>query len=89
MKTIVKRSLILLAGMVLFQGYGAFAQEEDKTKVHLKVKKDDTLTLDTTLHIKTGAESVELKKLLEKGCSALRNIHGIQRSGWKKQRLLP
>lgn len=66
MKTIVKKSLLFLVAALLFQGLTAFAQDEGKTKVHLKVKKNDEVTLDTTLYIKSGADSDELKKLLQK-----------------------
>jgi hypothetical protein len=65
MKTIAKKVLFLLAVAVLFQGLSAFAQE-DKTKVHLKVKKQDEVTLDTTLFIQSGSENDELKKLIQK-----------------------
>lgn len=65
MKTIKTRSAFLLAAFILLQSLFAFAQEGDKTKVHLKVKKNDEVMVDTTLYVKSGADSDELKKLIK------------------------
>lgn len=50
---------IFLSGSLL-----ASAQEEGKTKVHLKVRKNEVVTLDTTLYVKSGSDSDELKSLI-------------------------
>ena len=65
MKTHVKKSLLFLITAIIFQSLVALAQEKDKTKVHLKVKKNDEVTLDTTVYIKSGSDSDELKNLLK------------------------
>lgn len=65
MKTITLRFVFLLAVLMLFNSLLALAQEDEKTKVHLKVKKNDAITLDTTLFIKSGADSDELKNLVK------------------------
>jgi len=65
MKTITLRFVFLLAVFMLFNSLLALAQEDEKTKVRLKVKKNDTVTVDTTLYVKSGADSDELKKLIK------------------------
>ncbi len=65
MKTRKKRFLFFLTIIILFLGMTAFAQEEEKTKVHLKVMKNDELAVDTTFQVSSGADSDELKKMIQ------------------------
>ncbi|UCG27775.1 MAG: hypothetical protein JSV24_00005, partial [Bacteroidales bacterium] len=64
MKTVKLKTELILAAIFFFSSVLAFTQEKDKTKVHLKVKKDEVVTLDTTFYIKSGSESDELKNLI-------------------------
>ncbi len=65
MKASKKSFPFLLVTLTLFLGMTAFAQDEEKTKVHLKVMQNDEVTVDTTLQITSGADSDELKKLIQ------------------------
>jgi len=65
MKTIKKKFFFFLATFILFLGMTAFAQDEVKTKVHLKVIENDETTVDTTLMVTSGADSDELKQLIQ------------------------
>jgi len=65
MKASKKSFPFLLVTLTLFLGMTAFAQDEEKTKVHLKVIQNDEVTVDTTLQVTSGAESDELKKLIQ------------------------
>ena len=65
MKTSKKRFFFFLTTILLFLGMTVFAQEEEKTKVHLKVMNNDEVTVDTTFHVSSGADSDELKKMIQ------------------------
>lgn len=65
MKKIKQTVPFLLAAMMLIQGINAFAQDEKQDKVRLKVIKNDTMTVDTTLMVTTGADGDELKKMIQ------------------------
>lgn len=65
MNTIKKSVPFLLAAFLLLQGMTASAQEEKTSKVHLKVMTNDEVTVDTTFQIATGADSDELKKMIQ------------------------
>jgi len=65
MKTSKKSFPFLLVTLTLFLGMTAFAQDEEKTKVHLKVMQNDEVTVDTTLQVTSGTDSDELKKLIQ------------------------
>jgi len=81
MKASKKSFPFLLVTLTLFLGMTAFAQDEEKTKVHLKVMQNDEVTVDTTLHITSGADSDELKKLIQ-GIAGIEDIDlQVLRSG--------
>ncbi len=71
MKKIKKRFPFLVAVFMLLLGTIVSAQDEEKTKVRLKVLKNDEVTVDTTLQVASGADSDELKDLI-------REITGIE-----------
>jgi len=64
MKRINFRKLLVTAGLCLFTGTFLFAQEKDNKKVHIKVKKDDATTVDTSFTIDENMDEDEVQKMI-------------------------
>jgi len=64
MKRINFRKLLVSASLCLFTGTFLFAQEKDNKKVHIKVKKADATTVDTSFTIDENMDKEELQKMI-------------------------
>ena len=64
MKRFNFKKVIFITSLCLFTGVFLFAQEKENKKIHIKVKKDDATTVDTSFTIDEDMDKDEIREMI-------------------------